>query len=103
MLFKQKPNASGLEMIVCVYTKSTERFKYHFYAIEVKLSLNFKFIGPLHTKRMDFSSVYIKNKRRVDWWWWGGGGGGGGGGGIGGIDIRLIILGCQQNHFAFFR
>ena len=56
---QEKPNASGLEMIVCVYTKSTERFKYHFYAIEVKLSLNFKFIGSSHTKRMDFFSVYI--------------------------------------------
>ena len=52
------PNASGLEMTVCVYTKSTERFKYHLYAIEVKLSLDFKFIGSSHTKCMDFFSVY---------------------------------------------
>ena len=59
LLFKQKTNASGLEMIVCVYTKSIERFKYHFYAIEDKLSLNFKFIGSTHTKCMDFFSVCI--------------------------------------------
>ena len=43
-------------MIVYVYTKSTEQFQYYFYAIEVKLSLNFKFIGSSHTKRMDFFS-----------------------------------------------
>ena len=45
-------------MIVRVYTKSTERFKYYVYAIVVKLSLNFKCIGSSHTKHMDFFSVY---------------------------------------------
>ena len=33
------------------------RFKYHFYATEAKLSLNFKFIASSHTKRVDFFSV----------------------------------------------
>ena len=57
LLFKQKPNASALKMIVSVYTKSTERFKYHGYAIEVRLSLNFEFISSSYTKRMHCFSV----------------------------------------------
>ena len=54
---KQKPNASGLEIIVYVFIKSTERFKYYFYAIEVKMSLNFKFIGSLHQTHGFFLGV----------------------------------------------
>ena len=62
-LFKKKPNSSGLEMIVGVYTKSTELFKYHFDAIEVKLSLNFKFIVSSHTKL--FLSVETKRMGNI--------------------------------------